>query len=153
MMWLKRAVIGGMGLTMLLVGGVAFSHAYLMGSDPEAGSVVSELERVTLQMTEAVALDFSIFKVYRLPEAPDSPRERLEAARALVREVLLLRDDEAARADAGLITEARASEVIEIALKAGLEPGVYVVMWRALSAVDTHITEDFVIFEYAPEAG
>jgi methionine-rich copper-binding protein CopC len=148
---LKHVLVVLMLLTLALLGGVGLAHAYLQSSDPEAGSVVSELEVITLQMTEAVELNFSIFKVYHLPDAPEAPRERLEAARALMREVLLLRDDADARADAGVITEGRTSEMIEIALKDALEPGVYVVMWRVLS-IDTHTTEDLLIFEYAPDA-
>lgn len=148
---LNRAIFTLIALAVALMGNTALSHAYLQRSDPEAGSVVSELEVITLQMTEAVELNFSIFKVYHLPDAPEAPRERLDAARALMREVLLLRDDADARADAGVITEGRTSEMIEIALKDALEPGVYVVMWRVLS-IDTHTTEDLLIFEYAPDA-
>jgi methionine-rich copper-binding protein CopC len=130
---------------------VGLSHAYLRQSEPAAGTVVSELDTITLEMTEAVELNFSTFKVYHLPDAPDAPRARLDAATALMRDVLMLRDDEDARSDLGLITQGRTSAEIEIALKDALEPGIYVVMWRVLS-IDTHTTEDLLIFEYRPDA-
>lgn len=126
------------------------SHSYLRQSVPAAGEVVTALETIILEMTEAVELNFSTFKVYHLPDAPEAPRARLDAAQKLMRDVLMLRGDEDARADLGVITQGRTSAAVEIALRDALEPGVYVVMWRVLST-DTHTTEDLIIFEYRPD--
>ncbi len=61
----------------------------------------------------------------------------------------MLRDDDEARADVGLITEERTTETITLRLKEDLPAGTYVVMWRLLS-IDTHTTEDFMIFTLEP---
>lgn len=137
-------------LLVTTLSSAGLSHSYLRESTPAAGEVVTTLETITLEMTEAVELNFSTFKVYHLPDAPEAPHARLDAAQALMREVLLLRNDDDARADLGVISQGRTSDVIEIALRDGLEPGIYVVMWRALS-IDTHTTEDLLIFEYYPD--
>jgi copper resistance protein C len=146
--FLTRLVIA---LVLTTLSSSGLSHSYLRQSSPAAGEVVTALKTISLEMTEAVELNFSTFKVYHLPDAPEAPRARLDAARELMREVLLLRDDENARADLGVITDRRTSVEIEIALRDALEPGVYVVMWRVLST-DTHTTEDLLIFEYRPDA-
>lgn len=54
------------------------------------------------------------------------------------------------RVDEGLANEERRSEQVVINLQEELSPGVYVVMWRILS-IDTHATEGFFVFGYAPE--
>jgi copper resistance protein C len=60
----------------------------------------------------------------------------------------LRRGDEASRADAGVANTERSSTDIALRVK-DLEPGAYVLMWRALS-VDTHTTQGSFIFVYAP---
>jgi len=92
----------------------------------------------------------SLFKVYPLAPDEDPAQLRAQAAR-LVEEVLQRRDDEEARADAGVETAGREAAEIRIVLKRDLPPGPYVVMWRVLS-VDTHVTTGHYIFTYAPAA-
>jgi methionine-rich copper-binding protein CopC len=55
----------------------------------------------------------------------------------------------AARADEGVVTAARTTPEIVIRLKSDLRPGAFAVMWRTLS-VDTHTTQGFYVFTYAP---
>ena len=61
------------------------------------------------------------------------------------------RDDADARADAGLTNAERRAKEVTIGLRDELAPGVYVVMWRILS-IDTHGTQGFLVFRYAPPA-
>lgn len=102
-------------------------------------------------MKEAVEVRFSIFKVYPLETSPElSRRELTAAAEALIEEVLELRDDDEARMDTGVVTEERTTPTITLSLREDLEPGSYLVMWRALS-IDGHTTEGFIIFTFDPE--
>ena len=70
-------------------------------------------------------------------------------AGAIVSQVLTARDDEVARADAGTATLETTSKTVTLNLKPDLEPGSYVVMWRALS-VDTHTEQGYYVFTYQP---
>ena len=81
---------------------------------------------------------------------PPTPEQlRLNGlAGALVAQVLEAKGDEAARADAGVATEAT-SKTVTLNLKPDLAPGTYVVMWRALS-VDTHTKQGYYVFTYQP---
>jgi len=143
-------------LAALTLIGAASAHAELEESTPAAGETVRTLpEAVTLNFTEPLEVRFSTFKVYPLGADLDMSAEDARArlnglAGALVSEVLTAQGDEAARADAGVSTAERTSREITLPLKDGLEPGHYVVMWRALS-VDTHTTQGFYVFTYAPE--
>ena len=67
----------------------------------------------------------------------------------LVSEVIELRGDEDARADAGLVTRDARSAAVTLALKPKLPAGTYVLMWRVLS-IDTHVTQGFSLFVIAP---
>ena len=143
----------------LLLGGLAFAHAELITSEPAANTTVTaELTGVTLKFTEPLETKFSIFKAYRLDAAvdmsADNAWQRINGlAGALVSEVLTSRTDgdAEARVDTGLkAADARSAEVV-IDLKQDLQPGLYVVMWRVLS-IDTHTTQGFTVFEYAPSA-
>lgn len=128
-------------------------HPYLETSNPEGGSTVAEMPaEIALTLSEPVELKFSIFKVWRLEDAPADRRALLEAAGALLEEVLPLRDDAERRADIGVLNEESSSAVIRIGMKEDLEPGTYVVMWRVLS-VDTHTSGDFTLFHYGPVEG
>lgn len=135
------------GLVWLSASGVAFGHAHLDTSVPLGNSTVTERpSQVVLRFTEPVEVNFSTFKVY--PLQPDDDMLRLRAqASTLVSQSLQQRGDEAARADAGVTTNARISAEVQLAMKEDLAPGPYVVMWRVLS-VDTHITQGFYIFHY-----
>lgn len=143
-------------LLAILLAGVVLAHAELESTTPKPNSTVTEpLDTVSLDFTEAVEVRFSLFKVYKLelPEDFDPDAENAELrlnglAGALVAEVLEKSDDQKARADTG-VTEARTGETITLALEEDLAPGHYVVMWRVLS-VDTHGTQGFYVFQYAP---
>lgn len=139
------------GVAVLAAGGTAAAHAHLKEASPAADAVVSVLpEAVTLRFTEPVDVRASLFKVYPLAPDEDPAQLRAQAAR-LVEEVLQRRDDEEARADAGVETAGREAAEIRIVLKRDLPPGPYVVMWRVLS-VDAHVTTGHYIFTYAPAA-
>lgn len=126
------------------------AHAFLNASVPSADSTVTTpLKEIKLSYSEQVQIRFCIFKVYKI-EAPQGADLRTlhAAADALVSANLLKRGDEAARADAGVANTERTSTDIVVRLK-DLEPGAYVLMWRALS-VDTHTTQGSFVFIYAP---
>ena len=128
------------------------AHAYLETSVPEGGTTIDTMPtEIVLTLSEAVELRFSTFKVVRLEDAPADRRALLEAAGALLEEVLPLRDDEELRADTGVLHEDSTSAVIRIGMKEDLPPGTYVVMWRVLS-VDTHTSEDLTVFHVGPAA-
>jgi copper resistance protein C len=128
----------------------AWGHAFLNASVPAADSTVtSPLKEIRLTYSEPVEIRFSIFKVYKLSAAPSAGPSALHAAATdLVSADLLKRGDEAARSDAGVANTTRTSTDIVLRLK-DLEPGAYVLMWRALS-VDTHTTQGSFVFVYAP---
>lgn len=138
--------------SVLLLGlsGIAGAHAYLDSSFPaENAAVASDLSEVILRFTEPVEIRFSTFKVYPLLVDEEDPVRRRAAASALVQQVLNLRNDAAQRVDNGVTTKANISADVHIALKEDLAPGHYVVMWRVLS-IDTHTTQGFIVFTYAP---
>lgn len=139
-------------LIALLSGGAiaAHAHAFLNASVPAADSTVSTApSEIKLSYSEPVEIRFSIFKVYKIDAAPGADLHTLHAAAdALVTANLLKRGDEAARADAGVANTQRSSTDIFVRLK-DLQPGAYVLMWRALS-VDTHTTQGSFVFVYAP---
>jgi methionine-rich copper-binding protein CopC len=136
--------------TMLATSPGASAHAFLTGSAPATDSTVtSPLKEIRLSYSEPVEIRFSIFKVYRLGTAPGVGLRTLHAAAAdLVTADLLKRGDEADRSDAGVANTTRTSTDIVVRLK-DLDPGAYVLMWRALS-VDTHTTQGSFVFVYAP---
>ncbi len=135
---------------LLLLFGFANAHSYLESSTPAEGSVLSEAAtEIILNMTEAVLVKFSLFKVYKL-ETPEgltfeSDRLQINALAGGALEKLEL-DDKAERADNGVTTTEKESKTITIGLKENLEPGFYAVLWRTLS-VDTHSTENFFVFQ------
>jgi methionine-rich copper-binding protein CopC len=132
--------------------GPVSAHAFLRVADPAEDSTVATVpSEIKLSFTEPVEIRFSIFKAYRLDANPSTELRRLNAAAgALMSDVLTKRDDDAARADAGVTTTARTSTDITLRLKPESQPGVYVVMWRVLS-VDTHTTQGFHIFIVGPK--
>ena len=152
-----------LSLALLLSIHMGFAHADLASASPEQNAVLSEPpSEVVLTYTEAVEVRFSMFKVYALEVAGDlsEPQDRLRinaAAGALMSEMLDAEEDAeedgASRADTGVLTEARTSDMVTLALgtleSGALEPGFYVVMWRVLS-VDTHTSTGSFVFEYDP---
>ncbi|GIW32031.1 MAG: hypothetical protein KatS3mg071_2205 [Meiothermus sp.] len=138
----------------LALAGVALSHAYLVNSSPVENALLRRPPgEVRLSFTEAVELRFSQFAVYAL----EVPNERWrdagwlqEQAKALAEKALSAGGVKpAGRVDAGLKTQARTAENVVIALRPGLGPGVYVVLWRVLS-VDSHTTQGFFVFVVEP---
>ncbi len=141
-------------LLLFLSVSAGFSHADLKSATPGKNAVITKLSgEIVLNYTEAVEVRFSTFKVYPLEVTGDlnEPQERLRinaAAAALMSEALDAEEDEASRADIGVLTEARTSDTVTLGL-AELGSGFYVVVWRVLSA-DTHTTTGSFVFEYAP---
>jgi len=136
----------------MVLGGVleASAHAFLNASVPSPDSTVSTPPNVVkLSYSEPVEIRFSIFKVYKLSSSPGADMRALHtAADDLMATDLLTRGDEASRSDAGVANTTSTSTDITLRLK-DLEPGAYVVMWRALS-VDTHTTQGAFVFVYTP---
>jgi copper resistance protein C len=136
---------------VVLAGGLpASAHAFLSASVPTADSTVTTpLQEIKLSYSEQVQIHFCIFKLYKIDAPPGADLHTLHAAAdALVAADLLKRGDEAARADAGVANTERTSSDIVLRLK-DLQPGAYVLMWRALS-VDTHTTQGSFVFIYSP---
>ncbi len=137
----------------VLLSGLVLAHAEYKSSTPASNSTVKSMpQTVVIRFSEAVEVRLSTFKVYPLeapPEAWGSATRLRRLAQPLVRRVLLLKNDATRRADAGLATTARTSQTVTLALKPGLKPGAYVVMWKNLG-VDGHTQSDFFIFVYRP---
>jgi copper resistance protein C len=133
----------------VLLSSFALAHAYLARATPAAGQTISVLPKtVTLEFTEPLEMAFSTFRVYPLPmKAGDTDVKA--AAQKLVEVMLTRKDDEALRADAGLVSTSSPATKLELKLKDTLSGGWYVVMWKALS-VDTHVTTDHYAFRYQP---
>lgn len=153
---------------LLLAAGPAAAHAEFERAAPGRAEIVAVApEVVTLDFSEPVEVRFSVFKVYPLDADATIGAETTTGttetgvtlvgeellhlnglAGALVDDVIDLRDDEIARADAGVVTaEARSAE-ITLALKPDLPAGAYVVMWRVVS-IDTHTGRGFYLFVIA----
>jgi copper resistance protein C len=126
---------------------VALAHSYLTRSSPSAGQTVRVMPKaVALEFSEPIETGFSIFKVYPLPASSNVN----QTAADLRAKVLMLKDDADARADVGLVSQVSPAAKLELKLKDKLEPGRYVVMWRALS-VDGHTTTDQFVFRYSSQ--
>lgn len=133
-------------LVSLVLAGVAFAHSYLSSSSILANSILkSSPERVTLEFTEPLEINFSTFKVYKLETKTTDPEKLKLEVQALIDRVMTLKTDGSSRSDNGLETIASEASVIKLKLKPNLKAGIYVLMYRVLS-VDTHITQDFLTF-------
>jgi copper resistance protein C len=95
-------------------------------------------------------MKFSSFKIYKLQTSATDLKAAREDADALVENALEKKGDEVARADDGLLTTVPTAARLEVKLKPNLPPGWYVVMWKVLS-VDTHTSDDSIVFRYKPE--
>lgn len=140
-------------LLLFVLMGMALAHAEYRNSTPAANSTVKSMpQTVVIHFSAAVEVRLSTFKVYALeapPEAWGSSARLRRLAGPLVRQVLPLKNDAARRVDAGVATTARTSKTITLALKPGLKPGAYVVMWKNLG-VDGHPETDYFVFVYKP---
>lgn len=160
-----------LSLALLLVGaelalpGLVAAHAEFERSSPGPAEIIEAApEVVTLEFNAPIEVRFSVFKVYPLDVDANITADTVAAeagttatitggealrlnglAGALVNDVIELRGDEAARADAGLVTRDGRSAVVTLALEPELPAGTYVVMWRVL-AIDTHTTQGFYLF-------
>lgn len=138
--------------TLLLLVGAAFAHSELESASPNQDAVVTTPPgEVVLTFSEPLELAFSTFKVYPLGADLDekNPQRLNGLAGRLVSDVLGVRGDEAARADRSVVQGERTGARVVLALKDGLEPGHYVVMWRGPS-VDAHTSSGFYLFTYRP---
>jgi len=137
----------------LAFAGVGAAHSELESSTPAANATLQAAPPVTsLTFSEAVEVRFSTFKVYPLGADTDlanTPEAQNGLAGALVSEVLETQGDDEARADTGVETAERTADTVTLPLKPDLPAGVYVVMWRVLSA-DTHTSQGFITFRVAP---
>jgi copper resistance protein C len=132
-------------LVSFLLTGVVLAHSYLSNSSILANSILKTMpDKLTLEFSEPLELEFSSFKIYKLETKSTGEKLKLEA-QALVARVLALKNDLAKRADDGLETTASEAAVVKLKLKPNQKSGIYVVMYRVLS-VDTHITQDFFTF-------
>ena len=133
-------------LVSFLLAGVAFAHSYLSSSSILANSILKfSPERVTLEFTEPLEINFSTFKVYKLETKTTDPEKLKLEVQALINRVMTLKTDGSSRSDNGLETNVAQAARVKLKLKANLKAGMYVVMYRVLS-VDTHITQDFFTF-------
>ncbi|PZA08662.1 MULTISPECIES: copper resistance CopC family protein [unclassified Meiothermus] len=135
-------------LAALALAGAALAHALLTQATPAPDSTVKRLPAtVQLAFSEPVEMALSSFKVYSLGPK-DLASAKREAARVF-RTLLGSTNDQAQRADAGVVGNPQTAERVELKLKESLKPGAYAVMWRVLS-VDTHPSEGFYVFVYQP---
>ena len=133
-------------LVSLVLAGVAFAHSYLSSSSILANSILkSSPERVTLEFSEPLEINFSTFKVYKLETKTTDPEKLKLEAQASVDRVMTLKNDGSSRSDDGLETSSSEAALVKLKLKPKLKAGIYVLMYRVLS-VDTHITQDFLTF-------
>ena len=136
------------GLALLTLVAVGAAHSDLVASSPaHLATVRTPPAEVTLTFAERVEPRFSSFTVAPLTAEGDEPALLRQA------EALLAGGPDAPNALGAevttAVTTATASETVALALPAGLEPGSYAVLWRALSE-DTHTLQDFIVFTYRP---
>src|SRR5690606_15023123 len=147
--------------------GHALAHAHLDSSEPANGAAAADVGSVVLRFTEAVETGFSTFKVLRLEEAlaavglpaqataahdhgePATAGGQDHGHQAALDPALEAQAQAVAAAvlaDAGFATglvpavadpPSGAHEELTLVFAQPLEPGTYVVVWRALS-VDSH---------------
>jgi copper resistance protein C len=146
MMTIRSALI----LATCVVAGIALAHSNLIASSIKDGATVRVMPKsITLEFSEAVELGFSSFKLIALDPKIRTLKAANAEADSLLEATLEKRDDEASRADDGLLTSAAIAAKLEVKLKAKLRAGWYVMMWKVLS-VDTHNSSDYFVFEYRP---
>jgi copper resistance protein C len=146
MMTIRSAPI----LATFMVAGIALAHSNLIASSIKDGATVRVVPKtITLEFSEAVEVGFSRFKLIALDPKIKTLKAANVEADSVLEVTLEKRDDEASRADDGLLTSATVAAKLEVKLKAKLPAGWYVMMWKVLS-VDTHNSSDYFVFEYRP---
>lgn len=120
-------IVAAAGATMIMTASPAAAHAVLEGSVPASGARVESLDAIELQLSETPDLDLS--------------------------SVELLATDGATIPLGSLERGGRAQD-LEAAILDPLDPGTYLVTWRAFSAVDGHVTAGAFAFGFQadPEA-
>ena len=142
---LATFVVAGIGTF-----GVGLAHSSLMTSSIKDGATVRVMPKtITLEFSEAVELGFSRFKLIALDPKIKTLKAANLKADSVLEATLERLDDEASRADDGLLTNAAVAAKLEVKLKAKLITGWYVMMWKVLS-VDTHNSSNYFVFEYRP---
>jgi copper resistance protein C len=147
----NKARAYGVILTSLALVGIAVAHSNLTRSAPADAQTLRSLPKtVVLEFSEPLEMKFSSFKIYKLQTSATDLKAARQEADALVENALEKKGDEVARADDGLLTNAPTAARLEVKLKPNLTAGWYVVMWKVLS-VDTHTSDDSIVFRYNPE--
>jgi copper resistance protein C len=137
-------------LATFVVAGVGFAHANLNNASIQDGQTVRVMPKsIRLEFSEALELGFSRFKLMALDAKIPDRKTANAAASVLVDRVFGLQNDQASRADTGLLTKTPIAAQIELGLKPNLPAGWYVMMWKVLS-IDTHSSDDFFVFEFRP---
>jgi copper resistance protein C len=141
---LATFMVAGIGHKLVL------AHSNLMASSIKEGATVRVMPKtITLEFSEAVETGFSRFKLIALKPKIKTLKAANTTANDLLELSLEKRNDEATRADDGLLTTAAVAAKLEVKLKAKLSAGWYVMMWKVLS-VDSHNGSDFFVFQYKP---
>jgi copper resistance protein C len=140
--------------TVLIAGigslGIVSAHSSLIESSIKAGSTVRVMPKtITLEFSEAVEVGFSSFKLIALDPKIKTLKAANTSVNNLLEPVLAKRNDQATRADDGLLITVAIAAKLEVKLKAKFSSGWYVMMWKVLS-VDTHSSSDYFVFEYKP---
>lgn len=107
----------------------ALAHTQVTRQLPPAGSTVTAPAAIRLELSEAINLHFSTFKVYPLPAG--------QSAQGYAAAMLGTNNCDALRADTCPKLDGLAARV-SIPLKSNLKAGPYVLMWRILSD-DGHV--------------
>ncbi|PYE54830.1 copper resistance CopC family protein [Deinococcus yavapaiensis] len=123
----------------------ALAHAELEKASPAEGAKIPAPRQVVLSFTEGVQVRFSTFKVYRVGDSGDRLKVNGLAGQ-LVTKVLDLKNDAASRADLGLVARTGTHDEVTLRLRSKLQPGAYVVMWKALSD-DSHPVTGYYVFD------
>jgi copper resistance protein C len=129
---------------------LVLAHSNLVASSIKEDTTVRVMPKtITLEFSEAVETGFSRFKLIALEPKIINLKSANATADAMLEPTLEKRNDEAARADDGLLNASAVAAKLEVKLKTKLPAGWYVMMWKVLS-VDTHNSSDFFVFQYKP---
>lgn len=140
------------GCMLLWLNSGAQAHAHLSQSVPAEQSKVlgNNLKNIQLTFTEELEVRFSNFKVYPLANiaknTSSSAQQLNGLAASLTSKVLPLKNDLAQRLNLTVTAPNTRSNTVVLPLKQPLKAGYYVVMWKVAS-VDTHVSQDFYVFQ------
>ena len=141
---LATFMVAGIGL------GLALAHSNLVASSIKDGATVRVMPKtISLEFSEALETGFSRFKLIGLEPKINSLKAANSTAAAMLEAALDKRDDQKMRADDGLQNVPAIAAKLEVKLKAKLPAGWYVMMWKVVS-IDSHVGNDFFVFQYKP---